>query len=352
MHMFRNDYSEGAAPQILQALVNTNQEQISGYTEDDPHCEHARELIRAEAQVPNARVEFCTGGTSSNIIGVTGMLRDWEGVICTRDAHINVHETGAIAACGRTVLPTADDSGFLTPDNAEKVWRFQTSTGRHMTRPALIYITDTTELGGVWTRARFDGICDWARSHDLKIFLDGARLANALTSPANDLSLPHIAHNVDAFYLGGTKNGMLCGEAMVINDPNLSEAFPYLVKERGGLLAKGRLLGIQFEAAFDPKNSGNSDEALYWQLARHANDCALQLRDGLVQLGYRPYRPSDSNQQFFVVTPQQAHAFTDAVGCETFYTLDDGSKVVRFVTSWATSADDVCELVKLAKEIA
>lgn len=354
MRMFRNDYSEGAAPAILQALVRTNEQQISGYTEDDPHCERARSLIRAEAGLTanEADVEFCTGGTSANIIGVTGMLRDWEGVICTRDGHINVHETGAIAACGRTVLPTADDSGFLTPDEAEKVWQFQTSTGRHMTRPALAYITDTTELGGVWTRERLDAICDWARSHDLKVFLDGARLASALTSPANDLTLPYIAQSVDAFYLGGTKNGMLCGEAMVMTDPQLREAFPFLVKERGGLMAKGRVLGVQFEAAFDPLNYGEADEALYWQLARHANDCALNLRDGLLDLGYTPYRPSDSNQQFFVVTPQQEQAFVDACGCETFYTLDDGSKVIRFVTSWATTQRDVRELLDLATTLA
>ena len=258
MRMFRNDYSEGAAPEVLEALVRTNDEQCVGYTEGDPHCEHARELIRAACGRPDADVEFCIGGTSANVIGVTGMLRDWEGVICTRDAHINVHETGAIAACGRTVLPTADADGFLSPDEAERVWRFQTSTGRHMTRPALVYITNATEIGGVWDRARFDAICDWARSHDLRVFLDGARLASALTSPESDLTLEHIAQNVSAFYLGGTKNGLLFGEAMVICDDMLRESFPYLQKERGGLMAKGRLLGAQFEAAFTP---GEKSEA-------------------------------------------------------------------------------------------
>jgi threonine aldolase len=361
MRMFRNDYSEGAAPQILDALVRTNDEQCVGYTEGDPHCERARALIRAEVGRDDVDVEFCCGGTSANVIGVTGMLRDWEGVVCTRDAHINVHETGAIAACGRTVLATADTNGFLSPDEAERVWQFQTSTGRHMTRPAVAYITNSTEIGGVWTRARFDAICDWARSHDLKVFLDGARLGSALTSSESDLTLRHIARNVSAFYLGGTKNGMLFGEAMVIADPMLKEAFPYLVKERGGLMAKGRLLGVQFEAAFEPDGAGNANaagtapgeknEALYWRLARHANSCAYRLRDGLLDMGFKPFGHSASNQQFFQVTPEQERALADAAGCETFYVLDDGTRVVRFVTSWATTEADVDELLSFAETL-
>ena len=189
MHMFRNDYSEGAAPQILEAITRTNEEQCVGYTEGDPHCERARELIRAACGRDDVDVEFCIGGTSANIVGVTGMLRDWEGVICTKDAHINVHETGSIAACGRTILPTQDADGFLSPDEAERVWANQTMTGRHMTRPAMIYITNATEFGGVWDRARFDAICDWARSHDLFVYVDGARMATALTSRGCDLTL-------------------------------------------------------------------------------------------------------------------------------------------------------------------
>ena len=361
MHQFRNDYSEGAAPQILAALAATNAEQTVGYTEGDPHCDHARQLIRDMCGQPDAQVEFCIGGTSANVICLNGMLRDWEGVICTRDAHIVVHETGALGACGRTVLPTADADGFLTPEAAEHVWRFQTSTGRHMTRPAAIYITDTTELGGVWTRERFDAICDWAESHELGIFLDGARLGSALTATGNDLSLRHIASRVDAFYIGGTKNGMLMGEAVVIcgrgpHAQRLREAFPYLQKERGGLLAKGRLLGVQFEAAFAREGAAadgtpwtrEEGEELYWQLARSANECAARLAAGLADAGLTPYGTSTSNQRFFVTDPGRAQALAEAAGCETFYTLDDGRKVIRFVCSWATTQADVDELVAFA----
>lgn len=373
MHSFSNDYSEGAAPEILAAIAATAAEQSPGYTEGDTHCERARELIRAACGAPDAAVEFCIGGTSTNVICLTGMLRDWEGVICTKDAHIVVHETGALAACGRTVLPTADADGFLSPGEAERVWRFQTSTGRHMTRPAAIYITNSTELGGVWDRARFDAICDWARSRDLGIFLDGARLGSALTSTGNDLTLAHIASRVDAFYVGGTKNGMLMGEAVVISGTGvharrLREAFPYLVKERGGLLAKGFLLGAQFEAAFETGAEGAvadaaavggaaavgadvdaAGEALYWRLARSANENAARLREGLAGLGFEPYGTSTSNQQFFSVTPEIAEKFERAAGCEAFYTLDDGRKVIRFVCSWATRPEDVDELLDFAK---
>lgn len=354
MHLFRNDYSEGAAPQIMEALVAVGSHQNVGYTEGDEHCDHARELIRAACGTPEATVEFCIGGTSANVICLNGMLRDWEGVICTPDAHIVVHETGALMACGRTALPTDDADGFLTPEAAERVWCTQTSTGRHMTRPAAIYITDTTELGGVWSAERLDAICDWARSHDLGIFLDGARLGSALTAPGNDLTLAHIASKVDAFYIGGTKNGMLMGEAVVICGhgaaaERLREAFPYLQKERCGLLAKGFLLGAQFEAAFAEQDG---EEALYWQLAAHANECAQQLREGLAERGFELYGNSTSNQVFVAVSKAQEQAFEKACGCETFYVLPDDRRVIRFVCSWATEAADVTELLELATSLA
>lgn len=346
MRMFRNDYSEGAAPEILEALVATNGEQHPGYTEGDPHCERARELIREACGRDDVDVEFCIGGTSANIVGVTGMLRDWEGVICTRDGHINVHETGAIAACGRTVLATRDADGFLSLEEAERVRRFQTGTGRHMTRPAAIYISNTTELGGVWDRERFDAICDWADGCGLKIFLDGARLGSALASPAaKGLTLGHIAKRTGAFSIGGTKNGMLFGEAMVIADPDLKESFPYLVKERGGLLAKGRLLGVQFARAFE---KDGHDEALYWRLARTANECAAHLREGLIALGFEPAGDAPSNQQFFLFEPTLAERFAELAGCEIFESRPDGRCLTRFVCSWATRLDDVEELLASA----
>ncbi len=349
MRMFRNDYSEGAAPEILKALTDTNEEQCPGYTEGDVHCEHARALIREACGCPDADVEFCIGGTSTNVIAISGLLRDWEGVICTPIAHVCAHETGAVGATGRTILATQDKDGFVSPDEAERVWRYQTSTGRHMTRPGMVYITDTTEIAGVWTKERFFALCDWADSHELPVFLDGARLASALTSPANDLTLADIASRCAAFYLGGTKNGMLMGEALVIRNPRLKESFPYVVKERGGLLAKGRLLGVQFERAFMPEADGS--EPLWFRYARTANDCAAKLHEGMVALGYESYGGADSNQLFFVVDTEEEEAFQKAAGSETFYTLDDGRKVIRFVTSWATTPSDVDELLAFAEQL-
>lgn len=349
MRLFTNDYAEGAAPEVLDALVRTNLEQHPGYTEGDEPCARAAQLVREACGRDDVAVEFAIGGTSANLVGVTGLLRDWEGVICAADAHINVHETGAIAAAGRTVLATHDADAFLTPEEAERVWRFQTSTGRHMTRPAAIYISDTNEFGGVWSLERFDAICDWAQSHDLAIFVDGARLASALTAPGADLTLPHIAARADAFTMGGTKNGALFGEAVVIANERLREAWPFLIKERGGLLAKGRLLGVQFEALLTP---GPDGESPWFRYARHANEQAGRVRAGLVELGFEPFGDSNSNQQFFCCTREQAAAFGEACGCNSFLVLPDGREVVRFVCSWATEAAHVDELLEFARTIA
>lgn len=345
MRMFRNDYSEGAAPEVLQALIDTNEEQCPGYTEGDVHCERARALIRDAVGLPDAAVEFCVGGTSVNLIAVTGMLRDWEGVIATPLAHIATHETGAIARAGRTILLTNDTDGFVSPDAAERVYGRQMAGARHMTKPALIYIADTTEIGGVWSHERFFALADWADAHDIPIYVDGARLASALEAKDADLTLEDIAQRASAFTLGGTKDGLLFGEALVFTDSRLQESFPYLQKELGGLVAKGRLLGVQFERAFTPDADGD----LPWlRYARQANACAERLFEGLSGLGFEPYGGHDSNQLFFYVTEAEELAFRGACGSETISVLPDGRRIIRFVTSWATKIEDTDELVSFA----
>lgn len=345
MRMFRNDYSEGAAPEVLQALIDTNEEQCPGYTEGDVHCERARALIRDAVGLPDAAVEFCVGGTSVNLIAVTGMLRDWEGVIATPLAHIATHETGAIARAGRTILLTNDTDGFVSTDAAERIYGRQMAGGRHMTKPALIYIADTTEIGGVWSRERFFALADWADAHDIPIYVDGARLASALEAKDADLTLEDIAQRASAFTLGGTKDGLLFGEALVFTDSRLQESFPYLQKELGGLVAKGRLLGVQFERAFTPDADGD----LPWlRYARQANACAERLFEGLSGLGFEPYGGHDSNQLFFYVTEAEELAFRGACGSETISVLPDSRRIIRFVTSWATKIEDTDELVSFA----
>ena len=339
MRMFRNDYSEGAAPEILAALAATNDEQTVGYTEGDAHCERARELIRAACGRDDVDVEFCVGGTSANVIGVTGLLRDWEGAVCTKDAHINVHETGAVAACGRTVLPTDDADGFLTPEAAERVWRFQTSTGRHMTRPGCVYVSNTTELGGVWDRARFDAICDWADEKGLPVFLDGARLGYGLAADGNDITLPYLARHCDAFYIGGTKAGALCGEAVVFTHGNAPRNFFTIQKQHGALMAKARLLGAQFDALFT--------DGLYLDISRHAIDMAKRMRMMFEKKGYRLWIDSPTNQQFVIIGNDDVERLSRDVLFTHWGKADENHTVCRFVTSWATTEAELEQLQSL-----
>ena len=254
MRQFRNDYSEGAAPEILDALVRTNAQQTPGYGEDE-FCAAAADLIRAICGQPDAFVKFIPGGTAANILAISALTDEFEGPVLAADAHPTIHETGAIEGTGRRLLATRDPFGILTPQEAERVWRDMTSGGCHTTRPGMIYFSNTTEFGHAYTQAEFDALCDWARSHDLAVYVDGARMASALTSPGCDLTLEHLAARADAFTLGGTKAGMLFGEALVVN-PRSDRAkraigrIPYLTKRAGLLNAKGRLMGVQYQAAF------------------------------------------------------------------------------------------------------
>ena len=219
----------------------------------------------------------------------------------------------------------------------DAIVRGNAAFGNHMTRPRAIYVSDTTELGGVYRRAQLEELAAYAHAHGMKLFLDGARLGSALTSPANDLTLPEVARLCDAFYIGGTKNGLLFGEAVVIRDAQLRRDFPWLMKQRANLLAKGRLLGVQFEAAFAGGEGG-----VWWECARNANERASELRAGLLAQGWKEWRESPSNQLFFEVDAASARGFEDALGCEEFFDLGE-RKVVRLVTSWATTPTDVEE---------
>ncbi len=339
LHLFRNDYSEGAHPAVLDALVRTNAEQSVGYTCDD-HCERARSLILEACGLDpaEASIEFVCGGTAANIVCLSGLLdRPYDAVVCTPDGHINTHETGAIEAAGHKALPTTDTDGFVSVAAVDAIVRGNAAFGNHMTRPRAIYVSDTTELGGVYRRVQLEELAAYAHAHGMKLFLDGARLGSALTSPANDLTLPEVARLCDAFYIGGTKNGLLFGEAVVIRDAQLRRDFRWLMKQRANLLAKGRLLGVQFEAAFAGGEGG-----VWWECARNANERASELRAGLLAQGWKEWRESPSNQLFFEVGAASARGFEDALGCEEFFDLGE-RKVVRLVTSWATTPTDVEE---------
>jgi len=334
MYSFRNDYSEGAHPNVLQALIDTNLTQTVGYGMD-PFCKNARDTIRRLCNAPEADVHFLVGGTQANLIVIDSLLRPYEAVIAAHTGHVNVHETGAIEATGHKVCTAYAPDGKLTPALVESVLNAHSS--EHMVLPRLVYVSDTTEIGTIYTKAELTALRRCCDAHNLFLFLDGARLGSALASPENDLTLPDLAALTDAFYIGGTKNGTLFGEALVMNAPN--DHFRWHMKQRGAMLAKGRLLGVQFEALLK--------DGLYVEIARHANEMAFRLRDGIAALGYPFPVPSPSNQQFPVL-PNTVVQQLNSKGYEFEIEriIDDTHTCVRFVTSWATPESAVDTFLK------
>ena len=334
MYSFRNDYSEGAHPKVLEALISTNLEQTVGYGMD-PRCEAARNTIRRLCNAPDADVHFLVGGTQTNLIVIESLLRPYEAVIAAHTGHVNVHETGAIEATGHKVCTAYAPNGKLTPALVESVVNGHSS--EHMVHPRLVYISDTTEIGTIYTKAELEALRRCCDEHNLFLFMDGARLGSALASPQNDLTLPDLAALTDAFYIGGTKNGALFGEALVMNAPN--DHFRWHMKQRGAMLAKGRLLGVQFQALLE--------DGVYFEIARHANEMAYRLRDGIAALGYSFPVPSPSNQQFPVL-PDTVVEQLKAKGYEfeIDHAEDDAHTCVRFVTSWATPENAIDAFLK------
>ena len=335
MYSFRNDYSEGAHPQVLQALADTNLVQTCGYGLD-PICEEARDLIRSLCAAPEADVHFLVGGTQTNLTVIASLLQPYEAVIAAHTGHVNCHETGAIEATGHKVCVAHSPDGKVTPAMVESVLAIHADGGEHMVSPKLVYISDTTEIGTVYTKAELIALRHCCDEHGLLLFLDGARLGSALTSPESDLNLPDLAALTDVFTIGGTKNGTLFGEAIVMTVP--CEHFRWHMKQRGGMLAKGRLLGVQFLAILK--------DNLYFDIARHANEMAFRLRDGFLALGYQFPVSSPSNQQFPVMKVRTAEKLA-AMGFEfqVERPIDSETTMYRFVTSWATPESAVDDLL-------
>ncbi|MBR6790023.1 MAG: aminotransferase class V-fold PLP-dependent enzyme [Oscillospiraceae bacterium] len=329
MYSFRNDYSEGAHEKVLKALTDTNLTQTVGYGLD-PICEEARELIRTLCNAPETDIHFLVGGTQTNLVVIDSLLRPYEAVIAAHTGHVNVHETGAIEATGHKVCTAYAPDGKLTPALVEQVVSAHSS--EHMVLPKLVYVSDTTELGTLYTKAELTALRRCCDEHGLYLFLDGARLGSALASPENDLTFADLAALTDVFYIGGTKNGALFGEALVMNLKN--EHFRWHMKQRGAILAKGRLLGLQFKALLE--------DGLYLELARHANELAYRLRDGIAALGYPFPVASPSNQQFPVVPNTVMDKLIEmGYEFEVERPVDSDHTCIRFVTSWATPAEAV-----------
>ncbi len=330
MFNFKNDYSEGCHPQILEALSRTNLEQTVGYGLDE-HCSNAAALIKKAIGWEGAAVHFLVGGTQTNLTAISAFLRPHQCVLAAATGHVNVHETGAIEATGHKVLTRPTPDGKLTAALVQEM--VDEHTDEHMVQPGIVYLSQSTELGTVYTKAELESIHACCKENDLLLYVDGARLACALTSEACDMKLTDLPLLCDAFYIGGTKNGMLFGEALVIVNDALKEDFRFLIKQRGGMLAKGRLLGLQFEEQFR--------NGLYLELGRHANAMAQRLQNGLMAKGFPMLQHSPTNQVFPILTPEQHEHFSSFVLFENWANLSDGRKAIRLVTSWATKQETV-----------
>ena len=334
---FECDYAEGCHPSILAALAATNDEQTPGYGLD-PHCDRARALIRTACRAPEADVHFLVGGTQANAIVIAAALRPHQGALCACTGPINCHETGAVEATGHKALPLPSEDGKITADQIEAAWQahWTDATHEHIVQPGLVYLSHPTENGTVYTLDELTAISRVCRARGLTLFLDGARLAYGLAAQP-DLTLPDIARLCDVFYLGGTKAGALFGEAVVITKPELKADFRYLVKQRGGMLAKGRLLGIQFECLMD--------NGLYLDLGRHAVDLAMELRRAFEAKGFPLRYNSPTNQQYPILPDDALARLAEKYAFSFWEKTDKAHSAVRFCTSWHTSREQVAALI-------
>lgn len=336
MIRFECDYTTGAHPKILEALINTNGEATPGYGVDI-HCERARIMLRALCQASDAGIHFLMGGTQANTTVIAAALRPHQGVLCAETGHINVHETGAIEATGHKVLSLSAAEGKITAGQIDRYCRehYDNAAWEHMVQPGMVYLSHPTELGTVYTLAELEDISQTCRRWRLPLFVDGARLACGLA--ASDVTLPDLARLCDVFYLGGTKAGLLFGEAVVILNPALNRGFRCHIKQRGGMLAKGRLLGVQFEAFLT--------DGLFLDIGKKEVAQAMRLREAFLAKGFGLFVDSPTNQQFPVLPNEVVAALEKSYSFEVWGKVDEGHTAVRFCTSWSTRDEDVDALI-------
>lgn len=338
MIRFNCDYQEGAHPRILERMMRDNMVQSPGYGEDDL-CVCARRTIREKCRAPKADVHFLVGGTQTNFTFLSAVLRPYQGAVAADTAHIAVHETGAVEACGHKVITLPGKDGKLAAGQVSEYCRlhFSDDAHEHMVMPKVVYISNPTELGTIYTRDELTalrGVCDhW----NLYLYMDGARLGYGLASPENELDLPFIAEVCDAFYIGGTKQGALFGEALVIGREELKADFRYVIKQKGGMLAKGWLLGLQFEELLR--------DGLYMEISAHAIEQAMRLKRALQEKGYPFLVDSPTNQQFPILPDAHLKVLREKYAFSDQQRIDPEHRAVRFCTSWATRPEDVDALI-------
>ena len=334
---FDTDYMRGACPQVMQRLVETNMLQTPGYGTDD-FTAHAKELIRRECDAPNATVFFLVGGTQTNATVIDAVLKKHQGVICADSGHINVHEAGAVEATGHKVITLPNHQGKILASELEEYFRafYADDTYEHMVEPGMVYISYPSEYGTLYSLRELKAIKKVCRKYKAPLFLDGARLGYGLAANP-DVSLKDLAKICDVFYIGGTKVGALFGEAVVVPDGKLITNVVPQVKQHGALLAKGRLLGVQFETLFT--------DGLYFSIARHAVDAAMALKNGFISKGFKPFIDSPTNQQFFKLPNEVIDSLAEIATFEYWGPRGEKESTVRFVTDWATDPDDVARLI-------
>ena len=338
MIQFQCDYSEGAHPRILERMMQTNFEQTVGYGEDH-YCEMARVLVQKACGRPDADVHFLVGGTQANATVISSVLRPHQGVLCVRSGHINVHETGAIEHSGHKVLALEGVDGLLSADSVRAAMEEHLAEDgpEHTVQPGMVYISFSTEVGTVYTLSQLKELSAVCREYGLPLFIDGARMGYGLASDGCDVTLNDIADLADVFYIGGTKQGALFGEAVVIVNESLKKDFRYFIKQNGGMLAKGRLLGIQFMTLFE--------DGLYFELSEHAVAQAMRIRDAFASKGYRFLVESPTNQQFPILPNSEMDRLSADFKFSVWQKIDEGHTAVRFCTSWATKAEAVDALL-------
>lgn len=339
MYQFQCDYNEGAHPRILERLQQTNLEQTPGYGED-PYCLAARELIRKACGAGGADVHFLVGGTQANATVISSVLRPYQGVVCAKTGHINVHETGAIEHGGHKVLAVESSDGLLSASSVQEVidLHYSEDGPEHTVQPGMVYISFSSETGTVYNLSQLEALSDVCRRNGLPLFIDGARMGYGLASEGCDVTLCDIARLADVFYIGGTKQGALFGEAVVIVNDALKKDFRYYIKQNGGMLAKGRLLGIQFQALFEDR--------LYHELSEHAVSLAMRIRDAFESKGFGFLVKSPSNQQFPILSNDVIDALSEDFVFSVWQKVDEDHTAVRFCTSWATRPEAVDALVR------
>ena len=340
MFSFECDYHEGAHPRILQRLIDINLEQLPGYGEDEYNA-RAKERVRKACGCPEADVFFFGGGTQTNVTVIDSLLETYEGVVSAETGHVNCHEAGGVEFTGHKVLTVPNRDGKVAPEDLQALLDtfYGDEAWEHIVFPGMLYISHPTELGTLYTKSELETLADICHRYDMPLFLDGARLGYGLMADGTDVTLEDIAKICDVFYIGGTKVGALCGEAVVFPRGDAHKHFFTIMKQRGAVFAKGRVPAIQFDVLFE--------DGLYFELGKNGIDMAKKIKKVFTDRGFKPYSNSPTNQQFFILEDQFADRLREQVFFETSKRLDESHIVARFCASWCTTQEQVDRLAEI-----